>query len=533
MSRSEYDALGPFQRLRGAFPHIGIPALIEQEVAVPEAPDRVEQRIGRLPLLLHPLGFLELRGGFLPEAHRVQGRGQRRPADHALEGIAALVGKLDALPGLRQGLAELAAGLEKLAEVGGADGGVLPVLLSDAPLQRHPHQPRGLRQPAQRAERKARVVQDNGLVRLAEPRREPLPGGIEERREDGDLAAEGSELLSVEVLVLAPDALPPNLIERLLVLPRPAPMHHRRIERRHLLDRLGQRLRLPLQVLIQPPVPLPPRLRLLPPELLPEVLAHQRVRVEPLVLLPPPPPAAPRAAASRPPCSTPARRAPPARPSARATTGSARSAAISSSPAGRSKSPSIRRIATSGFPEPLLVSRHHPPACPPAARPPPAARSPRAAACPPLRDVRQVGPEQRQRQAVPLVFARRLPQLLVRPLRAARPEQLGACLLRQLAQVRAPAPCLPREPLQIRHRDPARDHAEPRVLRPQLLHQRLQRRILELALLAPPAPIAAAPRRPAPGGSAASSPAPPAAPPCPTATPASGPGPRTTSAPRR
>ena len=59
----------------------------------------------------------------------------------------------------------------------------------------HPHQRRGLRQPAQRPERKARFIQDEGLVRLAEPRREPLPGGIEEGREDGDLAAEGSELL--------------------------------------------------------------------------------------------------------------------------------------------------------------------------------------------------------------------------------------------------------------------------------------------------------------------------------------------------
>jgi hypothetical protein len=36
--------LGDLQRLRGAFSHIGIPALIEQEVAVPEALDRGERR---------------------------------------------------------------------------------------------------------------------------------------------------------------------------------------------------------------------------------------------------------------------------------------------------------------------------------------------------------------------------------------------------------------------------------------------------------------------------------------------------------
>ncbi len=56
------------QRLRGAFPHVGIPAPIEQEVAVPEALERIEPRIGRPPYLLHPLRFLEQLGGFLPAA---------------------------------------------------------------------------------------------------------------------------------------------------------------------------------------------------------------------------------------------------------------------------------------------------------------------------------------------------------------------------------------------------------------------------------------------------------------------------------
>jgi hypothetical protein len=55
---------------------------------------------------------------FLPEAHRVQGGTQRRPRTNALERVAAVVGELDAQPCLRLGLKELAAGLEKLAEVG-------------------------------------------------------------------------------------------------------------------------------------------------------------------------------------------------------------------------------------------------------------------------------------------------------------------------------------------------------------------------------------------------------------------------------
>jgi hypothetical protein len=97
--RIAWDA--PFEELLGTFLHFGIPALIEQEVAVLKAPKRVESRRRRLALLLHPLGLLELRSSVCTAAHRVQGRGQRRPPDHALESIAALVGQLDALPGHR------------------------------------------------------------------------------------------------------------------------------------------------------------------------------------------------------------------------------------------------------------------------------------------------------------------------------------------------------------------------------------------------------------------------------------------------
>src|ERR1700722_15575587 len=58
----------------------------------------------------------------------------------------------------------------------------------------------------------ASSIQNKGLIRLVEPGRESFPGGIEETREDRDLAAEGSELSDAEVRVLALDALPPHLL---------------------------------------------------------------------------------------------------------------------------------------------------------------------------------------------------------------------------------------------------------------------------------------------------------------------------------
>jgi hypothetical protein len=91
----------------------------------------------RTPFLLHPLGFLEEGSRLVPTAERVEGGGNGCPGDHALEGIAALVGELDALLGRNEGLAHVATSLEKLAEVGGASGGLLPILERDISGQRH------------------------------------------------------------------------------------------------------------------------------------------------------------------------------------------------------------------------------------------------------------------------------------------------------------------------------------------------------------------------------------------------------------
>jgi len=64
----------------------------------------------------------------------------RHSADHALKGVAAPVGEVDALPGLLQGLREFTADLEKLAEVVGCKSGTLPILLRNIPRTSLPPQ---------------------------------------------------------------------------------------------------------------------------------------------------------------------------------------------------------------------------------------------------------------------------------------------------------------------------------------------------------------------------------------------------------
>jgi hypothetical protein len=69
---------------------------------------------------LNALCFLELRLGILSKTHGVQDPSEHRSVAHAFKSIAASVGKLDALPGPRHGLVELAAALEKFTKGGGA-----------------------------------------------------------------------------------------------------------------------------------------------------------------------------------------------------------------------------------------------------------------------------------------------------------------------------------------------------------------------------------------------------------------------------
>src|SRR4051794_34188635 len=113
----------------------------------------------------------------------------------APEGVAALVGEQDTFPGGPLGVAELAAGLQKLAQVGSARRGSLQILPGLALLQAHPEQAGSIQQTALRPQGKACLSLDECLVRFAEPRREPIPRGVEEGREHGELAAEGSKVL--------------------------------------------------------------------------------------------------------------------------------------------------------------------------------------------------------------------------------------------------------------------------------------------------------------------------------------------------
>ncbi len=262
-------------------------------------------------------------------------------------------------------------------------------------------------------------------------------------------------------------------------------MHHRRIERRHLLDRVGPLLRLPLEVLIQPPVPLPPRLRLLQLELLSEILTHQRVSIEPLCILRLRPagqqPHVPQGRHRLVPFALrqPGQRVGKIRNYRRRP--QYRDLVLRRGPVEEPEHPQdgeLRLVL-----EPPLVDRHH-------AMRRLAFERRDGLALPdvaPLR-VPDICTEQGQREAVPLIFLRRCAQLLLRSLRPACLEQLGPCFLGELVEPEG-LHLTSGKRFQIRHRDPAGDEAEPHILRTQLLHERLQRRILELPLLHPRAPL--------------------------------------------
>ena len=199
---------------------------------------------------------------------------------HPLEGVAAAVGQLDALLGVADGPGHVAGRQGQLAEVAGAVGGVLPVLLGNIGLQPRLHRLDRLRQPAQRPQVEAGLVQDEALVGLGQPVHRPAPGRVEEAGQGGQVGAERAELLRAEILVAPLNPPPVHLVQRLLVPAGPAAVRHRRVERRHLLDRVGVFRRHGFVVLVQPAVRLPPGGGDFAPQLLAEVLADQGVGVQ-------------------------------------------------------------------------------------------------------------------------------------------------------------------------------------------------------------------------------------------------------------
>ena len=117
----------------------------EEQVAIPEALQRVEQRVVGLALGLHLLGLAEARLRLGPAARLVQGVGVGRAHCHPLKRIAAAVGVGHGLLGVPHRPGHLAQRQLQLAQVAGADGGVLPILLLDVASPAQPASARGLR----------------------------------------------------------------------------------------------------------------------------------------------------------------------------------------------------------------------------------------------------------------------------------------------------------------------------------------------------------------------------------------------------
>ncbi len=98
----------------------------EEQVAIPEASQRVEQRVVGLALGLHLLGLAEARLRLGPAARLVQGVGMGRAIAHPLKRIAAAVGVGHGLLGVPHRPGHLAQRQLQLAQVAGADGGLFP-----------------------------------------------------------------------------------------------------------------------------------------------------------------------------------------------------------------------------------------------------------------------------------------------------------------------------------------------------------------------------------------------------------------------
>jgi hypothetical protein len=108
--------------------------LCQEQVAIPEATSRVEQRVGGLKLGLHLLGLAEAHLRLGPAARLVPGVGMGRVRHHPQKRIAAAVGVQHGLLGVPHRPDHLAERQLQLAQVAGAAGGLFPALLFDVTL---------------------------------------------------------------------------------------------------------------------------------------------------------------------------------------------------------------------------------------------------------------------------------------------------------------------------------------------------------------------------------------------------------------
>jgi hypothetical protein len=112
----------------------------QEQVDVPEASERIEERELRLPLCLHPLRLGEQPLGLCPLPGLMERVGGGGAEPHLHKRIPAPVGQLDGAAGIGHPLVQPAQCHLQFAEVAGADRGILPVFGSHATIHPHPHQ---------------------------------------------------------------------------------------------------------------------------------------------------------------------------------------------------------------------------------------------------------------------------------------------------------------------------------------------------------------------------------------------------------
>ena len=172
----------------------------------------------------------------------MQGIGQGRSTDHSLEGIAAAIGQLHALARVVKCLFNLAHGEVKLAQIARVRGRIEPDLLCKTPVQGRPHCLGRLTQPSQCPQVEPGLVEYPSLVCPPESCDGPGPGWVEEARQGHEVGAYRPKLVNAKLLVSPPDPWIEHFTQYLLVATGVAAVGHRREQRRHLIDGVGELL---------------------------------------------------------------------------------------------------------------------------------------------------------------------------------------------------------------------------------------------------------------------------------------------------
>src|SRR5713101_195744 len=95
--------------------------LVQEKIAVVEAPDGIEKRKLRLQFFLHLFSLTESRLRFGYSASLKERVGEHRPADHSPRAATTPVGEFDGLLGVGGGLAQVPKRKVELADVFSTD----------------------------------------------------------------------------------------------------------------------------------------------------------------------------------------------------------------------------------------------------------------------------------------------------------------------------------------------------------------------------------------------------------------------------